>query len=264
MSDDPNGSRWMKSDSNIGRALLLRGGWAEGSGLGKERDGATTHVKVRQKDGTMGIGYAGSVQETWSTQAVAFADVLQRIKDAAATNNDSDVEEEEAGPAEEKNTNGGNERATGVVAGRHAGMYAKRHALKTELLRSKDGKSAEEILGSASSSRKRGRGDYDNGDNNGGDTTRPAERENGFKLHNSHSKENGSASTLRSPVLQRLMVRVPEHEPRQTSNKESDGKECNGDDNHNSNGDTVHIVKPRPRPPKCTDTPFLESSMEGV
>ncbi|RHW71469.1 G-patch domain containing protein [Trypanosoma brucei equiperdum] len=271
MSEDPNGTRWLKSENNVGRSLLLRGGWTEGSGLGKEKDGVTTHVKVRQKDGTMGIGYAGNVHETWSTQSVAFADVLEKIKAAVSVNDDSDAEgggSSSQAKNEERSDAGGCGKAAKPSGGRHVGMYAKRHALKTEFLRAKDGKYSEEILGSASSSRKQGRvkdntvtaddgDDVDNAESKSADSEssrakrkrRPAQDE----------KTEEIASTLRSAVLQRLMVRTPKHEPRQVSKgKAEDGDGSVDDDSDSGDGNIVRIVKPYPRPPKCTDTPFIE------
>ncbi|EKG06996.1 hypothetical protein TCSYLVIO_001877 [Trypanosoma cruzi] len=213
MSDDPNGTRWSKSENNIGKSMLRRSGWTEGSGLGKSQEGVTSHIKTRRKDGVMGVGYEGGVQEAWSAQSVGFADVLSRIKNAVAAGSsdcgegrDADEDNETPGPS----------------GGRHVCMYSKRHALKTELLRSKSGVLSSEILGSASSSRKRTR----NGDN--------------------ESEEDAALlSTLRSPLLQRVMVRVPRHEPKALTKEDTNEIE------------TIRITKPQPRPPKCTDTPFL-------
>ncbi|KEG05786.1 Pin2-interacting protein X1 [Trypanosoma grayi] len=234
MCDDPNGTRWSKSEKNIGKSLLQRSGWTEGSGLGKNQEGVTSHVKTRRKDGVMGVGYEGGVQETWSTQSVGFADVLSRIKSAVNTdspdsdkkrnknsndsNSGSDDEGENSDNNNNNNKNGGS-NGGGPSGGRHVCMYAKRHALKTELLRSKGGVSSEEILGSASSKRGRG-GDGDE----------------------AHEEDAALLSTLRSPLLQRLMMRVPTLEPKRTT---TDVRE------------TVRITKPTPRPPKVTDTPFL-------
>ncbi|ESL09623.1 hypothetical protein TRSC58_02654 [Trypanosoma rangeli SC58] len=216
MCDDPNGTRWSKSENNIGKSMLKRSGWTEGSGLGRNQEGVASHIKTRRKDGVMGVGYEGGVQEAWSTQSVGFADVLSRIK-SAVTSGSSDSETETDADAKKI--------TSGPSGGRHCGMYAKRHALKTELLRSKNGTSTEEILGSASSSRKRAR----DGDK--------------------ESEEDAALlSTLRSPLLQRVMVRVPRHEPRLPT--KDDGEKV----------DVVRITKPQPRPPKCTDTPFLASN----
>ncbi|RNF26741.1 Pin2-interacting protein X1 [Trypanosoma conorhini] len=216
MCDDPNGTRWSRSANNIGKSMLKRSGWTEGSGLGRNQEGVTSHIKTRRKDGVMGVGYEGGVQEAWSTQSVGFADVLSRIKSAVASGS-SDSEEGETAAA---GTNG----ASGPRGGRHTGMYAKRHALKTELLRAKNGASAAEILGSASSARKRAR---DGGGEGGEDAAL-------------------LLPTLRSPLLQRVMVRAPGHEPRPASTDDGEAEV-----------ETVRVTKPRPRPPRCTDTPFL-------
>ena len=60
-------SKWAK-------ALLEKQGWKEGSGLGKEGSGLTSHVKVARRDGTTAIGYkappAGSAEVMGGSHAV--------------------------------------------------------------------------------------------------------------------------------------------------------------------------------------------------
>lgn len=52
-------------------------------------------------------------------------------------------------------------------------------------------------------------------------------------------------STLHSPTLRRLMVRCPAAEPKISANDSIEEK--------------VQVTKPVPRPPKCTESPFLLS-----
>ncbi|KAG5486756.1 hypothetical protein LSCM1_08012 [Leishmania martiniquensis] len=224
MSADPNGNRWANSD-NFGKALLKKAGWTEGTGLGKEQDGVVSHVKVTRKDGTMGLGYQAGVQETWTTQSVGFADVLTRIKVSAKTAISDSDDDGESSPTS-------NRVATKVGMSRHYKMYAKRNALKTELIHSGDSAEAEakkmEILGSAATKRRR---DADK------DTDADAA---------SHKRRQraSSESALKSPLLSRLMTRCSHDEPTPTE-EDLTPEEC------------VAITKPHPRPPKCTDTPFL-------
>lgn len=224
MSSDPNGLRWSTSDKNYGKALLKKSGWEEGRGLGKEQDGSALPVKVSRKDDVMGLGYSSGVQDTWTTQSVGFADVLDRIKKTSSSSttivmvNHSDDDDD--GEAVSSPTS--SPTSSGHSVSRHYKMYAKRNALKTELLRSSgDGKS-EEILGAASS-RKRGR------TNNGGS--------------DDDGEGRSTESTLQSPVLKRLMGRCIKEEPTKT----------NEDDDQNR----VKITKPEPRPPRCTQSPFV-------
>jgi hypothetical protein len=81
-------SKWAK-------ALLEKQGWKEGSGLGKEGSGLTSHVKVARRDGTTAIGYkappAGSAEVMGgggginSDQPVKLYDVAMGV-DAFASN----------------------------------------------------------------------------------------------------------------------------------------------------------------------------------
>ncbi|EPY24744.1 Pin2-interacting protein X1 [Strigomonas culicis] len=236
MSSDPNGTRWSKSNT-FGKEMLRKSGWTEGAGIGKEQDGTATHVKVSRKDDVLGLGYTAGVQETWSTQSVGFVDVLSRIKAShsgtskkkADMSGDSDGEGE--GHVESPTAD------TAPTHSRHYKMYAKRNALKTELLRAGDGDNLHrgEILGSAAShlrKHKRGSGDDDSDDEREGKASRK------------HHKEEEGKTTLKSPLLLRVTQRYPKHEPRPHT-----------DDSDNR----VTITKPHPRPPKCTESPFLLS-----
>ncbi|KPI86117.1 hypothetical protein ABL78_4809 [Leptomonas seymouri] len=235
MNSDPNGNRWSSSEKNFGRALMKKSGWTEGTGLGKEQDGVVSHVKVSRKDDVMGLGYQAGVHDTWTTQSVGFADVLTRIKASAAVvvsgSDKEDSEDESVGsPASSSPTSTGEPRKIGVS--RHYKMYAKRNALKTELLRGADSADGEakrlEILGSAASKHRRGN------DDDGGD---------GAHKHK-HSRTESDASTLKSPLLSRLMMRNLQEEPKPSTDEMSPEER-------------ISITKPHPRPPKCTDTPFL-------
>lgn len=250
MSTDPNGNRWSTSEKNFGKALLKKSGWTEGSGLGKEQDGVVSHVKVSRKDDTMGLGYQAGVQDTWTTQSVGFADVLTRIKVSTAaaivdSDDDGEQSDSEASPSSSPTTNGEGTKKIGMS--RHYKMYAKRNALKTELIHGGDSAETEakrlEILGSAASKRRRDDDDGDDG-NDGGEGNGVSGGSSSRKLHRSGAAAPSMASTLKSPLLSRLMSRSTKEEPKPTADDMTPEER-------------VAITKPHPRPPKCTDTPFL-------
>lgn len=232
MSTDPNGNRWSSSEKNVGKTLMKKSGWTEGSGLGKEQDGVVSHVKVTRKDDVMGLGYQAGVHETWTTQSVGFADVLTRIKASTAAivsgsdNEDSDGDSIGSPVSSSSPTSNGEAKKIGVS--RHYKMYAKRNALKTELLRGADSADGEakrlEILGSAATKRR----------HDGDDSSRAQK----------HSRSESATSTLKSPLLARLMARNALEEPKPSTDDVAPEER-------------IAITKPHPRPPKCTDTPFL-------
>ncbi|CCW61067.1 unnamed protein product [Phytomonas sp. EM1] len=234
MSTDPNGTRWSTSETNFGKNLLKKSGWTEGTGLGKERDGIVTHIKSVRKDDATGIGYKAGVQETWNTQSVGFADVLDRIKKKVPLPvSSSDVDESEEGEAGSE-SNAARATPSSPIESKHFRMYSKRNALKTELLRfteKGDETSHREILGHAAR-RKRGSEEREEGQ---------AGRKKNRKEEDDDEAEKDTPS-LRSPLLLRLMQRCVKHELNPTAD-DVEGK--------------VRIVKPTPRPPKCKDTPFL-------
>lgn len=232
MSDDPNGMRWSNAADNFGKNLLKKSGWTEGTGIGKSQEGVTTHVRVSRKDDVTGLGYAAGVQESWSVQSVGFADVLDKIKGKRRILvSDSDDGEEHASSIRKKQkkekSGSGSDDAdavttdTSVKVSRHYKMYSKRNNLKTELLRGEnDDTRREEILGSAAHAKRAESGTH---------TSRATD-------------EQAAESTLRSPVLKRLMVRCGAHEPKPTTEEEKN---------------LIRVVKPNPKPPKCTESPFM-------
>lgn len=224
----------------MGKNLLKKSGWKEGSGLGKDQDGTTTHIKVSRKDDVMGIGYKAGVAETWSTQSVGFADVLERIKQrTAAVHNgsDDDGDSGEGSPVSPSASSPSTSKPSSPTESRHYRMYAKRNALKTELLRATDSREkAEEILGRAATHRRGRTSDEEDGDGDARTSQRSRKAE-----------DDDVRSTLKSPLLSRLMVRCPKHEPRPTTAQDGEG----------AVEERVKVTKPCPRPPRCTDTPFL-------
>lgn len=108
---------------------------------------------------------------------------------------------------------------TSPVGSKYTNMYAKRHALKTEGVHGRS-EAKEEILGHAVRS-KRSRSSTD-----------------------SSALSVDAESSLQSSTLRRLMVRCPAAEPKPLSKE--DGTK-----------DRVEVTKPDPRPPKCTESPFI-------
>lgn len=217
MAEDPNNIRWAQSKS-FGKEVLKKSGWVEGEGLGKSQEGIKRAVKVSKKDDVTGIGYQAGVGETWSAQSVGFADVLDRIKgkirDSVSETSESSENQEE------KVILSSTSSSTSPVGSKYTAMYAKRHALKTEGLQNSQDASKAEILGA--SFRKRSRVSTPKSDT----------------LNSLNDR-----TTLKSSVLQRLMVRVHSEEPQASS--------------EDSLKSSVTVVKPSPRPLKCSETPFL-------
>lgn len=187
------GSKWVKDESRFGKQLMKKAGWEEGKGLGRNEDGIVDHVKTVRKDNVLGIGYEGQVQQAWSTQSVGFADILKRISKSPQPN---DGESDEGGyDGDESPCSAESPVSKGPAAGKHAAAFAKRRNLKTEALRSEEGRA--EVLGAASSKRARDSDDDEDSD------TRP---------------------TLVSQLLLRVMVRHVAHEPRPTATTDASVK----------------------------------------
>ena len=54
---DTQNIKWAKDTSSFGRKLLEKMGWAEGEGIGRDKEGTTTHVKVSRRSENLALGY---------------------------------------------------------------------------------------------------------------------------------------------------------------------------------------------------------------
>lgn len=218
MNEDPNNHRWSQSKS-FGKEVLKKSGWVEGEGLGRGQEGIKHAVKVSKKDDVTGIGYQAGIKEIWSAQSVGFADVLDRLKGERKS-----LVYEDTGSDEDIQSSvispSPTSSPTSPVGSKYTAMYAKRHALKTESLQPSQEGSKAEILGEAFRKCPRSISSQD-------PTQSTSECE----------------SSLKSSTLRRLMVRVCSEEPQKRTKEKLE--------------DTVVVIKPTPRPPKCTETPFL-------
>eukprot|EP00758_Cryptobia_borreli_P002980 Tbor_TRINITY_DN3435_c0_g1::TRINITY_DN3435_c0_g1_i1::g.3698::m.3698/K11135/PINX1; Pin2-interacting protein X1 len=180
MSSDPNNTKWSKDESRFGVGMMKKLGWDGKSGIGLEGDGVKSHVRVTKKDNSLGIGYEGKVNDTWSQQSMGFADILKRMN--------SDNETKGRGKGIEKN--GSSDDVLDCYkpkfhGGKSSSLYNKRQTLKTGALHSSQGK--QEIMGD-----KRPRAQSSDSDDS----------------------DSERKSSLKSPTLNRLMSRYHLHEPR--------------------------------------------------
>ena len=67
--------------SNFGYQMLMKMGWKEGGGLGKNEDGIATHVKVDKRTDNLGIGATIDLvgSEGWSATRSSFGDLLASL-----------------------------------------------------------------------------------------------------------------------------------------------------------------------------------------
>lgn len=58
MTIDTQNIAWAQDKTKFGYQMLLKMGWKEGNGLGKNQDGQATHVKVEIRQDSLGMGMA--------------------------------------------------------------------------------------------------------------------------------------------------------------------------------------------------------------
>ncbi|XP_010229284.1 PIN2/TERF1-interacting telomerase inhibitor 1 isoform X2 [Brachypodium distachyon] len=59
--------------------LMKQMGWEEGEGLGKDKQGIKGHVRVKQKQDTLGVG-VDSPHNKWAYDTTQFDDILKKLK----------------------------------------------------------------------------------------------------------------------------------------------------------------------------------------
>ena len=92
---------------DFGRRMLAKFGWSEGKGLGKQENGTTTHIRVKQRADQLGLGAVEKAPTAWapppdSIAAVAAKHEKKRKREkkakkkakAAGSDDDSDSESE--------------------------------------------------------------------------------------------------------------------------------------------------------------------------
>ena len=110
LSDDPNNLNW-KNGENFGKKILNKFGWNDGEGLGKifffffnlfldlflnhpqgkDRNGMTSHIQIRNKRNNVGIG-SGNDDINWMKTNFDFLQVLNKLNQNFTTQNNQQEE----------------------------------------------------------------------------------------------------------------------------------------------------------------------------
>ncbi|KAL9670546.1 hypothetical protein QQ045_008099 [Rhodiola kirilowii] len=73
--------------------LMKQMGWEEGEGLGKDKQGIKGHIRVKNKQDTVGVGL--EKPNPWAFDTTQFDNILKRLKVQAVQNNTEAEEEDE-------------------------------------------------------------------------------------------------------------------------------------------------------------------------
>ncbi|KAK8323910.1 hypothetical protein V6Z11_A12G268400 [Gossypium hirsutum] len=102
--------------------LMKQMGWEEGEGLGKDKQGIKSYVRVKNKQDTIGVGL--EKPNPWAFDTAQFDSILKRLKVQAAQIND-EAEKNENQVLTETNVSNDSEEQV-VKATRPQGRYKKR------------------------------------------------------------------------------------------------------------------------------------------
>jgi len=82
---DTLNKKWKDDKSGFGYKMLLKMGWKEDKGLGKNETGSVTHVKVSKREEGLGLGMEqttdGAGMVGWNATAASFSQVLNTLKE---------------------------------------------------------------------------------------------------------------------------------------------------------------------------------------
>ena len=89
---DTLNQHWKNDKSAFGYRMLMKMGWKEDKGLGKNETGSVTHLKVSKREEGAGLGMEKSTDGAgalgWNATATSFNQVLNTLKAAYGTNSD--------------------------------------------------------------------------------------------------------------------------------------------------------------------------------
>lgn len=77
--------------SEWAKKMLMKQGWSEGKGLGKNEDGIKNYVKVRSKYGTACMETGGVCMAVWFVRILALFVSWERCASYGVVSKDSDV-----------------------------------------------------------------------------------------------------------------------------------------------------------------------------
>mmetsp|Transcript_133976 Transcript_133976/g.232597 ORF Transcript_133976/g.232597 Transcript_133976/m.232597 type:complete len:174 (-) Transcript_133976:794-1315(-) len=97
-SVDPNNTTWAKDKSRFGFMMLQKMGWKEGTGLGKDLQGSTEHIKVKQLDERVGLG--GEVENvSWTIHKENYDKILAKLQTKVVENSADTSDSEPTTPS---------------------------------------------------------------------------------------------------------------------------------------------------------------------
>ncbi|KAM7275193.1 hypothetical protein ACFE04_017059 [Oxalis oulophora] len=120
--------------------LMKQMGWEEGEGLGKDKQGIKSHVKVKNKQDTVGVGL--DKPNPWAFDTTQFDNILKKLKVQSAKPVDDDAESSSDDEVETKPSEDVQEKVAKVT--RPQGRYARRE--RGKLVKGYSSKDIEGIL----------------------------------------------------------------------------------------------------------------------
>ncbi len=84
---DTLNTHWKENKNGFGYKMLMKMGWSESKGLGKNEDGIVNSVKIKKRNENVGLGMEGVVDDqvgskSWNQTVSGFTAVLDLLKNS--------------------------------------------------------------------------------------------------------------------------------------------------------------------------------------
>jgi len=106
---DTLNQHWKNDKTRFGYKMLLKMGWKEDKGLGKDESGNTSFVKIKKREDGIGLGVEkstdGAGDHGWNATTQSFNAVLNALKEVYKPDETSSVKKKKDKHKDKKSSN---------------------------------------------------------------------------------------------------------------------------------------------------------------
>jgi len=102
ISTDPNNKFWENDKNKFGMKMMMKMGWSEGKGLGKNEDGRADYIKTQANTTKSGLGADLDTSKNWLANSSDFNNVLAALNAKYSSNKQDASETQQQQPSKPK------------------------------------------------------------------------------------------------------------------------------------------------------------------